>query len=328
MSLNFDGTKRGSGLLCANNWPKKNVFLKKTSGNITAHHMRLFSTDPKKAGLASHVHEYTLEDLPKLERDSGYHFFLILTPDEVQQHKDELKDKLSDYWVGDTDLVDCMLEGGAPEVQRDWTHMSFALPSIAKNYEEVTTHVYFAHKHKSRMVVCTDLLDELVQVHSKWWEQGWAIGTIYQQHFQQSLLDYCDVLCKQLSEWNPRDLTDAREKKRIVSRFKTRWAELASGTFLIREDHKRMHADISQKILVLEEGAQSELEYFASEEPPASPPPTQKEKIKKWSKERGVAVGNDLVETLLKWSIGLLIIGVLSWFGFQYREPILSFLGL
>ncbi|MDD5054861.1 MAG: hypothetical protein PHZ00_01170 [Candidatus Peribacteraceae bacterium] len=226
--------------------------------------MRLFSTNPTLSGIAGHVQEYSLEALPRLVRDPHYSFLLAFNSDELNQNKAAFKGKLSDHGIGDIDLVDCIQQGIEPK--EHWLMFSFSLPSILDKFTEKKIYVYRSRTHKAWIIVRTDLLDQLLQAHSSWWEQGIAIGTIYQQHFQESILDYCERICVTLNAWDPSNARDAREKKRIISRFKNEWAELGASAQIERDDHMRRHGQILNSIERAEANAQSEVDYHAGNE--------------------------------------------------------------
>ncbi len=224
--------------------------------------MLLFSTNPNLSGIAGHVQQYSLDNLPILERDNRFSFLLAFSGPEITQEKEILKLKLAGQ---PADLILCLEEGTTPE--SNWSIFSFSLPSIADNFVEKTVSIFRSTMHKAWIIIRTDLLEQLIDSKDPWWEQGIAISTIYQQKFQKAILDYAEKVCSEMNKVDPASSRDAREKKRMVSHFKMQWAELAAAAFFERQDHQQRSVEVAESILRAEERAKNELEYHVGNEP-------------------------------------------------------------
>jgi|GEM_PF-4801402 len=230
--------------------------------------MKIFANNYAIKGLGGHVKEYELsEELHDLATDHHNRFIVFLTPNELEQNQKLLKEKIS-ISAGDISVIDSLLTNTNPTCGNpncSWIKEEVIIPALGEGHSEQTVLIYrYERMPNGRIIVSSDLMPELFSIHDKWHEQGKDISHVY-ENFLDAILDHFDGILQKLKEMRSENLSEIIEKKRQISKIKTKFASLSFEEFFSKEGAHDSRFDRTKEALhLIEEEANSEAEYYES----------------------------------------------------------------
>lgn len=230
--------------------------------------MKLYSCNRDLPGISGHVHPRSLDELPALTKEEM--FLLILFMPDLHKYADILRGKLKGHWVGEKDLVSCMLDGTKPE--NAWSVQILNFPSLQASQKiKQCIRIYRPFVHKQQIIVITNIPLEILIGKTELWTQGNAISTVY-DNFERRIVGFAEELANKFIEKTCRNREGWIALKRHISSFETEWERVRQEEILQRHELKTIGWEkVRNKIALARKRVEDEISCLP-QEPTQLPP--------------------------------------------------------